>query len=276
LRSVSRATSTLVDASTVGWKVQREIVLLLAWGPAILLQLAHPLIAQGIADHSGFRGERWGRVRRLHATLDAMLRLSFGTEQEQRAVLARINTIHDTVHGHLPRPAGVFAATTPYSAHDPALLTWVHATLLDMNLQVYARFVAPLAPAERDRYCAEAAAIEAPLGIPEGCLPRTYIELQRYMTSMLTGGQLAITDVARTLARDVLYPPAVLVGRPAMWWPRLITVGLLPVTIREAYAFSWSPRQQRLFEWSTTLSRRLLPLVPTGLRHWRAAYRRRP
>lgn len=265
-----------MDASTVGWAVHREVILLLAWGPAILLQLAHPLIAQGIADHSGFREQRWGRARRFHATLDAMLRLCFGNEQQQQAVLARINAIHDTVHGYLPRPPGVFAAKTPYSAHDPMLLTWVHATLLDMNVQVYDRFVAPLAPAERDRYCAEAAAIEAPLGIPRGYLPRTYAGLQRYMASMLTGGPLTVTDVARALARDVLYPPVLLVGRPAMWWPRLITVGLLPVTIRKAYGLPWSGRRQRLFEWSATLSRHVLPLVPTGLRHWRAAYGRRP
>jgi uncharacterized protein (DUF2236 family) len=64
---------------SIGWKLQREIVLLLAWGPAILLQLAHPLVAQGIADHSAFRTQRHGRLRRLYGTIDAMLQISFGT-----------------------------------------------------------------------------------------------------------------------------------------------------------------------------------------------------
>src|SRR5688572_28250626 len=66
----------------IGWKLQREIVLLLAWAPAILLQLAHPLVAQGIADHSTFRTQRGGRAQRLYHTIDAMLQLCFGTEAE--------------------------------------------------------------------------------------------------------------------------------------------------------------------------------------------------
>ena len=74
-----------------------------------------------------------------------MLRLCFGAEPEAQAVVARINAIHERVHGHLPETAGIFPAGTSYSAHDPALLAWVHATLLDMNLRVYERFVEPSA-----------------------------------------------------------------------------------------------------------------------------------
>ena len=262
-------------APPIGWTIEREIILLLAWGPAILLQVAHPLIAQGVADHSAFRKQRWGRMRRFRGTLDAMLGLCFGTEHERRVVVARINAIHDTVHGTLPLPAGVFPAGTSYSAHDPALLSWVHATLLDMNVRVYERFVAPLAIRERDGYCAEGAVIEGALGIPVGSLPRTWDELQRYMSSMLSDGQLAITDTARALARDVLDPGGPVVGRSVMWWPRLMTLGLLPSTIREAYGFPRDARRERLFGLSTTLLRKLLPLVPPPLRHWRAAYRSR-
>src|SRR6185369_15665830 len=100
---------------------------LLAWGPAILMQLAHPLVAQGIADHSAFRKERHGRLRRLFHTIDAMLQISFGTDEQAQAVVARINAIHNRVNGQLSQGAGVFPGGTPYSAHDPALLAWVHA-----------------------------------------------------------------------------------------------------------------------------------------------------
>src|SRR5918996_636020 len=106
-------------ARTIAWTLQREVVLLCAWGPAILLQLAHPLVACGVADHSVFRAERWGRTRRFHRTLEAMLRLSFGTEREASLGVARVNAIHDRVHGELDEPAGVFPAGTAYSAHDP-------------------------------------------------------------------------------------------------------------------------------------------------------------
>src|SRR5206468_2259712 len=159
---------------------QREIILLLAWGPAILLQLAHPLVAQGVADHSTFRSSPRGRLRRFQGTLEAMLRLSFGTEAEARLVIARINAIHDHVNGQL-------------------------------------------------------------------------------------------TDVARDLARDILYPPALLPVRPALWWTRLVTAGLLPPTIREGYRLSWDARKEAMLSRSASLIRALLPLTPSIVRHWPVA-----
>jgi uncharacterized protein (DUF2236 family) len=260
-------------APSIGWTLQREIVLLLAWGPAILLQLAHPLVSQGIADHSAFRTQRHGRLRRLYGTIDAMLQLSFGTEAQARAVLARINGIHDRVNGQLAEGTRAFPTGTPYTAHDPALLAWVHATLLDMNLRVYERFVRPLSVAEKDRYCEEATAIEMPLGIPVGRLPRTVGELGRYMDAMLASGEIAVTDTARMLARDVIHPPAPRVAAPALALVRLQTVGLLPERIREEYRFGWSPRRERLLRASTRLTRGVLRVTPSIVRHWRAARR---
>ena len=152
------------------WILQREIVLLLAWGPAILLQFAHPLVARGVADHSAFRTERWGRARRLHRTLEAMLQLCFGTGRTLAAA-GRINAIHDHVHGRLSHAAGIFPKGTPYSAHDPALLAWVHATLLEMNLRVYELFVAPLRVEDTDRCCVEASSIEEAFRHSRGASP---------------------------------------------------------------------------------------------------------
>jgi uncharacterized protein (DUF2236 family) len=104
----------------VTWKIQRKVVLLVGWGRAILLQLAHPLVAQGVADHSAFLTERRGRWRRLYRTLDSMLRLSFGTAEDAARVVRAINAIHARVHGRLAERAGIFPAGTVYSARDPA------------------------------------------------------------------------------------------------------------------------------------------------------------
>ena len=258
---------------SAGWKLQREIILLMAWGPAILLQLAHPLVARGIADHSTFRDAHHGHLRRFYRTVDAMLQLSFGTAQQARAVLARINAIHDRVNGQLPGPAGVFEGGTRYSAHDPALLAWVHATLLDMNVRVYELYVGSLPMREKDRYCAEASAIEPYLGIPEGRLPRSFGELEQYIDTMLSGQLLAVTDTARSLARSVIYPRAPVVVRPVLALTRLAAIGLLPPTIRQHYGFSWSGRQQATLRLSAGVIRRLLPLTPPVIRYWPAARR---
>jgi uncharacterized protein (DUF2236 family) len=251
--------------------VQREKVLLLAWGPAVLLQLAHPLVARGVADHSAFGRERWSRTRRFRRTLQAMLDISFGTEQEAGLAFARINAIHDRVHGELPGPAGVFAAGTVYSAHDPALLAWVHATLLDMSLRVYERFVGALRPEDRDRYCAEASLVERPLGIPDGRLPRSAQALEHYMDTMLASGQISVTGAARQVAREIVEPEAPRLARPGVALLRLTTVGLLPPPIRAAYDLPWSPgHEARLRRWAW-LVRTLLPFTPSVLRHWPAS-----
>src|SRR5947207_4976533 len=108
-------------AYPVSWLVHRERLLLLGWGRAILLQFAHPLVAQAVADHSGFRAERLGGWRRLHRTLGAMLRLTFGDADDVARTARRINGVHATVRGGLTRDAAGFAGGTAYSASDPAL-----------------------------------------------------------------------------------------------------------------------------------------------------------
>jgi uncharacterized protein (DUF2236 family) len=257
----------------VAWRIHRERVLLAGWGRAILLQLAHPLVARGVAEHSVFTTEPWGWARRLRRTLGAMLALTFGPDEAAAAAAARINAIHDRVHGRLDRAAGGEPAGVPYSAHDPALLAWVHATLLDSFLEAYRLFVGPLAPSDADRYCAEASGIEDRLGIPVGRLPRTEAALRDYRDGMLAGGALEVTDTARTLAREVLAPPVPYLLRPALRIAALPAVGLLPPAIRAGYGLRWEARHARALAVVAAISRRGLPLVPPPLRYWAAARR---
>src|SRR5262245_61586419 len=145
--------SATIDAAirpgpgSVAWRLHRERLMLLSWGRAILLQFAHPLVAAGGAEHSAFSDDPRDNPARLD--------LTFGTTEQAARAAARINGIHDMVYGRLAEPAGALPPMTPYSAHMPELLRWVHATLVDSSLLVYERFVAPLTPAEQDRYCAE-------------------------------------------------------------------------------------------------------------------------
>ncbi len=267
-------TTTRVPASdSATWKLQREVVLLAGWGRAILLQIAHPLVAQGVADHSGFAAERWARVGRLKRTVEAMLALTFGTPEESAAAAAGINRIHDRVHGRLPRPAGEFASGSGYSAHDPALLGWVHVTLVDTFLVTYERFVAPLTPADRDRYCLEATVSAPLLGLAPDALPRTAAELSASMERMLASDQIAVTDTARHLADEIVSRALPWPARPLLALAGLPTVGLLPASIREAYGFEWTPRQERALHLLSAATRRSLPFLPPLLRHWPAARR---
>jgi uncharacterized protein (DUF2236 family) len=257
----------------VTWKLHREMVLLAGWGRAILLELAHPLVAQGVADHSSFLATRWGRLRRLDRTLRAMLALTFGTPAEVDRVAHGINRIHDRVHGTLPPREAAFPTHASYTAHDPALLTWVHATLLDSFLLTYELFVAPLGAGERDRYCAESSRIEPLLGIPNGTVPRSAPALAAYLQAKLASGEISVTETARRLAREIVDPPAFVLARPFFALARLPTIGLLPPAVREGYGLTWDAKRERRLRALAAASRRGLPLLPSVLREWPAARR---
>src|SRR5437764_14232011 len=91
----------LAGPSSLAWRINGEMLGLLGWGRAILLQVAHPLVAAGVAEHSHFSSARLDRVRRLRRTLDAMLTLTFGTRDEAVAVARHIDGIHGRVRGAL-------------------------------------------------------------------------------------------------------------------------------------------------------------------------------
>jgi uncharacterized protein (DUF2236 family) len=253
---------------SITWKVNREVIVVAGWGRAILLQLAHPGVAAGVHDHSSFRGSLLSSFWRLHATVEAMLSLTFGDMEQMITAAAGINTIHDRVHGRVRD-----GADEAYSAHDPDLQRWVHATLLESIPLTYELLVGPLTLAERDRYCSEAAIMEPLLGIPAGWLPRDSAQLDTYMRDMLASGSIVVTDTSRALARTVLYPPQWYLAWPPFRAMQLITIGSLPPSIRQAYGFDWRARHVRAFARWTMLLRTSLRLLPRRAREWPAARR---
>ena len=258
---------------SVTWKINRELIVLVGWGRAILLQLAHPAIAAGVHDHSTGLGSLAASSRRLYSTVGAMLSLTFGDTEQKVAAAAGINVIHDRVRGQVPASHAT-GPERPYSAHDADLQRWVHATLLDSMPLAYELLVEPLTAEERDRYCAEAAVMEPLLGMPAGSLPRDWAQLQEYLREMSAGGDVVVTDTSRALGRAVLYPPRWRLAWPAFRALQLLTIGTLPPAIRTAYGFEWNGREARAFtRWATALrlGRRLLP---AGAREWPMARQR--
>ena len=277
---------------SVTWKVNREIIVVAGWGRAILLQLAHPAVAAGVHHHSTFRGSLLSSTRRLHSTVGAMLSLTFGDTEQMITAAAGINSIHDRVRGRVPPPrtlppsprlrrtsrrtsrGGAPAEGEAYSAHDPDLQRWVHATLLESIPLAYDLLVGSLTLRERDRYCSEASIMEPLLGMPAGLLPRDSAQLDTYMREMLAGGSIVVTDTSRALARAVLYPPQWYAAWPAFRAMQLLTIGSLPPSIRRAYGFEWRARDARACARWTALLRTSLRLLPPLAREWPMARRR--
>ena len=254
-------------------RVNREAIVVLGWGRAILMQLAHPLVAAGVGAHSGFDAGAPAYVRRMRSTISAMVSLTFGTDTEVGEAADRINAIHRRVHGELAQPVGPYEAGTRYDATDPALLAWVHATLVDSQLRTYVLFVAPLTPAEQDRYCAEAAEIGPRLGVPPGMLPLTRDGLDLYLREMQQAGRLAVGQEAVRLAKALLAVPGGPWTAPARWLGRLVTVGLLPPALREAYGFPWLEQDHRRLRQVAAVVRAARRMAPRMLREWPAARR---
>lgn len=255
------------------WRVSAERLVVLGWSRAILMQLAHPLVATGVVSHSAYRGGSLQAAVRLHHTVGAMLSLTFGDEARRRATIDRILAIHRRVHGTLRDEAGIFPAGTRYSAEDPALLLWVHATLLDSSVEMYTRLVGPLGPDEVDALCEEACTTLLDLGGDLDTAPRTWAALRAYLADVERRGTLHVVAPARVLARAILRPRVAGIPVPLSAAHQRLTLGLLPPSIRALYGFPWDATRERHFARTLALVRAMRRVAPRGLAWWRDARR---
>ena len=246
--------------------VSREALGLLGGGRAVLLQLAHPLIAAGVLQHSDFQADP---LSRLLETVELMHTLIFGDGHRAQAALGRFYAIHAPVRGRLPEATGRYAAGNPYRASDPGLKLWVLATLVETSLITYELFVADLSAAERKSFYQDSIRLARLLKIPKRVLPPTLAEFRNYMVAMLNGDTLKVNSLAKRLAREVLYPcNASLLATASAGLLRFVTAGLLPARFRKAYGMPWSPRRQIMLNALSRTTRGLRPRVPAWV--WRS------
>ncbi|HEX6994315.1 MAG TPA: oxygenase MpaB family protein [Gammaproteobacteria bacterium] len=266
-RDVERKTSGV----PVSRAVNAERLVLLGWPRAILLQFAHPLIAAGIYEHSQFRARPSAAVQRLRLTVRAMLDLTFGTPADRQRTLDKIMAIHRRVHGRLPTDVGPFPAGTPYSAVDPDLVLWVHATLIESVPMFYRMLVAPMTEEQRDAYCSEAAAVAVALGARPREVPTTGAALDDYIARMHASGTIVVGEQAKELADAVLSPPLGPLAAPGMFVNRLLTLGTLPARLREQYGYAWTERDERRFRRLAAALARVRRALPYAAATWRAS-----
>lgn len=243
------------------WAVNREMVLLLAGGRALLMQLAHPKVAAGVSDHSRFRADPLARLSR---TMSTMWSIVFDDEPEARAALIRVEAVHRRVRGVVPAEEPTHAGEF-YDALDQALLLWVHATLIDSAMVAYDLFVAPLSVREREEYYADGKKLAVLFGIDKKIVPSSVQAFDRYMGEILASGEIGAGPAAKNLAADILYPRPWLL-RPAGPIFRLATAAMLPQKLRDDYGLSWNLKREKKFWLAAKTVRRLLPLMPPLLR----------
>jgi len=253
------ASGSLFSSDSMIWRVDRELVLLLGGGRALLMQMAHPKVARGVAEHSSFRQDP---LRRLNRTMNTMWSIVFDEPAQAEVSLKRVKEIHRAVRsGSTAKAPGDFS----YDARDPELLFWVHATLVDSALVTYDRFVRPLSPEEKSRYYDETKDLARLFAIPEEAIPLSLEAFQAYLKGMMEHGAISVGPTAHLLAREILYPRPWLLraGSPLSTF---ITVGLLPEPLREAYGLEWNEGREKSFRLLGGTVRGLLPLLPDLLR----------
>lgn len=250
----------LYGPDSEAWALNREAMLLLGAGPrALLLQLAHPAVAAGVADHSDFRADPWARLR---GTLRSYLAIVYGTRTAALAEIRRLNVLHETITG------------PTYRARDPELSMWVHATLVDSTMVVADAWLEPLSRERRARYYRETLPIGRAFGIPPDRLPADLDAFEAYVAASLApGGPVRVGPLARELAEVVLHPPLgpilppLAALRPATYaWTLWPSIGLLPESVREAYGLRWGPYERAISAWLVTAWRWWRPLLPAAFR----------
>jgi uncharacterized protein (DUF2236 family) len=234
----------LFGPGSVTWRVMREPALMAGAGRALLMQAAHPLVAQGAIDHSAYQTDPFGRFERtvLWVTL-----VSFGTTAEARRTSRGVNALHRRVVGRLPREHATprVTAGTRYTARDPHLLRWVHASFVDTMLSVHSALVGGLSDWDRDRFVLEWNAVASLMGVPERLRFSGARQLEDYVLRQVRRGRAVPGAGSRRVAETVLHPPvSSRLARPGMELMAFLAVGLLPGETRDAYRLGWTPAHQ--------------------------------
>jgi uncharacterized protein (DUF2236 family) len=234
-------------------RVNIEPAIMFGAGRALLLQLAHPAVAQGVEDHSDFKGNP---LKRLHGTLEATYAVVFGSVELAEGVGRRIRWIHDFVTG------------PGYAANDPANLMWVHATLCDTALRCYTTLVEPLSDVDAETYYQEMTRVAEVFGVARGDQPATLADFSAYVDDTIAA--IDVTAVGRDLASFILEPTLPLGLHvpfgPTLRLQRRFTLGTLPPAIREQLGVTWTDVDQASFERTARRVRATFGATPRALR----------
>ena len=259
----------ILAADSVARRINRESFLLLGGTAALLMQVAHPLVAAGVDQHSDFRRSP---IRRLVRTVDTTLAIVYGERTTAEGALKRIGRRHAPVRGQA-------ADGRAYRARDPRLMLWVQTTLVLTSVRWYEAVMGRLSAAERDSYWAEGRFFAGELGVPEELFPRTYADLERYEAEMLSA-EVRPDPIATAVGRDVLRPYSWL--PEILYWPSdALSAALLPIPLRDSFGLRYGLAQRLFYRAVIVALRALRTLLPEWFtvvpqaRRFEAATRRR-
>lgn len=226
----ARVADGLLPASSPLRRLAKPTSTAFAGGRAILMELAHPTIAQAVADFDRFREDPG---RRIALTAKAFRDVIHGTEDEARQVGRRLAAVHRRVR------------TPHYAATDPQLLLWVHATFVDSLLCIGQRLHGPLTAAEQAQFYRDAVTVGAVFGCAPSSQPATLEEFRVYVDE--TVESLTVSDTGRELARAVFWPDVPASRKPLIAAYRVACLGSIPPALRGQFGLPWRHRNESMF-----------------------------
>lgn len=254
----------LFGPDSVTWRLAREPFLLVGGGRALLMQVAHPLVAQGVVDHSDYERDPFGRLVR---TVRWLVAVTFGTTAEAQAASRQVRRVHAAVRGSLhPRNAtATLPSGTAYNAFDPELSRWVLATIVESMLVTYEATVGGLAAHDADRFVREWRAVAPLVHVRDDDTWDSALQLHAYVQR--TVAALQPVQASRDAARVVLRPPLPTRAlRPATASVAFLTTGLLPARLRRRYGLRWTPLESAAHRAACTSLRATHRVLPRRLR----------
>lgn len=241
----------------------REPLLILGAARALLMQSAHPLVAQGALDHSDFARDPIGRFQRTAAWVTTVV---FGTTEEAQAATEGVNRVHHKVLGELPahHSTSAWAPGSSYRAQDQELLLWVHASLIDAMLTTHRAVVGSLKPGRADRFVREWDAVAKLMGLAAGSTWTTEAQMRIWIDGQLSSG-VALPGPGSRLVAGVILAPGIR-GPVLAKLTSLITAGMLPERVRNRFEIRWSPAHEAAYRALTGAIRAARPALPRALR----------
>ncbi|MFK7804912.1 MAG: oxygenase MpaB family protein [Anaerolineae bacterium] len=223
---------------SVVWKIFREPCILLGGYRAIMLQMAHPAVAQGVEQSSSFRNDMIGRARR---TIQAMNSLIFGSKEQALKAATIMHHIHHQVKGVVPDGIDSSWAGQRFRANALDLKNWVGLTTFDTVIIYFEKFVRPLSSVEKEQLAQEGHTLALLCGLPPEYHHQTLESQIVLRDEIFAGDELVVADVASGIVKDLFgVTPGSLDER--------ITYGLLPPAVRELYQIPWSDADQEAHE----------------------------
>ncbi len=236
VREIRDPREGILGPRSVAWRLGGDLAIFLGGGRAALLQLAHPMVAYAVDQHSRTRADVVGRFQRTFRNVFSMV---FGELDDALAAARRVYNVHTRIRGTIPEDIGGWRAGTPYHANDVDALRWVHATLVDTTLAVRERLDGALPTALKDAYIVEMNRFAALFGIPGDRLAYSWAAHDSYMQRMIASDQIAVAPCAKEMA-------AFLLGRTASHQPPLgrfaeaMTASLLPSRLAREFGLERS------------------------------------